>query len=85
MLHYLCEDPACDPAQPPVNRALCSDPLHFPAGELPSNPRKEGFSFPTPAPCASVPSENSGRVIIYFLPQATPSDFSFDLQTESPK
>jgi len=48
-------------------------------------PPKEGFSSPTPAPRASVPSASGSRVIIYFLPEATPSDFSFDLQTESPK
>lgn len=85
MPHYLCWDLACDPAQPPANRALCSDPLHFPASELPSNPPKEGFSSPTPAPCALVPSESGYRVIIYCLPQATPSDFFFDLQTALPK
>lgn len=85
MPHYLCWDPACDPAQPPANRALCSHPLHFPAASCPLIPPKEGFSSPTPAPATSVPLESASRVIIYFLPQATPSDFSFDLQTESPK
>lgn len=39
--------------------------------------------FPLP-PQLPVPGPG-GRVIIYFLPQATPSDLCFDLQPESPK
>ncbi|XP_064247650.1 LOW QUALITY PROTEIN: serine/threonine-protein kinase Sgk2 [Passer domesticus] len=50
MPHYLCWDPACDPAQPPANRALCSDPLHFPASELPSNPPRRDFPLPPQLP-----------------------------------
>ncbi|XP_015503289.2 serine/threonine-protein kinase Sgk2 isoform X1 [Parus major] len=50
MPHYLCWDPACDPAQPPANRALCSDPLHFPASQLPSNPPRRDFPLPPQLP-----------------------------------
>ena len=55
----------------------CSHPLHFPGAKLSSGCPMEGFSSPTPL----FPSPANHLL----LPQATPFDFSFDLQTESPK